>query len=157
MLYAVCIYLRRGGEEEVKEAGDLARIFKDGMEAARGGNAQREYKHERNNHHNGLHEVGRRFGKEAAEERVQQHEQRADDHHELVVLAKQLGEQLAAGDQAAGRVYRKEYQDEQGGDGHDYLVLLVEAVGQKVRHSDGIACCKRVAAQRLCDDEPVEV
>ena len=33
----------------------------------------------------------------------------------------------------------------------------LEAVGEKVRHSDGIACCKRVAAQRLCDDEPVEV
>ena len=157
MLYAVCIYLRRGGEEEVKEAGDLARIFKDGMEAARGGNAQREYKHERNNHHNGLHEVGRRFGKEAAEERVQQHEQRADDHHELVVLAKQLGEQLAAGDKAATGIYGEKYQNEHRRDGHDDLFLFVEAVGQKVRHSDGIACCKRVAAQRLCDDEPVEV
>lgn len=129
MLYAVCIYLRRGGEEEVKEAGDLARIFKDGMEAARGGNAQREYKHERNNHHNGLHEVGRRFGKEAAEERVQQHEQRADDHHELVVLAKQLGEQLAAGDKAAAGIYGEKYQNEHRRDGHDDLFLFVEAVG----------------------------
>jgi hypothetical protein len=127
------------------------------MEAARGGNAQREYKHERNNHHNGLHEVGRRFGKEAAEERVQQHEQRADDHHELVVLAKQLGEQLAAGDKAAAGIYGEKYQNEHRRDGHDDLFLFVEAVGQKVRHRDGIACCKRVAAQRLCDDEPVEV
>ena len=125
MLYAVCIYLRRGGEEEVKEAGDLARIFKDGMEAA--------------------------------EERIQQHEQRADDHHELVVLAKQLGEQLAAGDKAAAGIYGKKYQNEHRRNGHDDLFLFVEAVGQKVRHSDGIACCKRVAAQRLCDDEPVEV
>ena len=77
--------------------------------------------------------------------------------YQMIFLAKQLGEQLAAGDKAAAGIYGEKYQNEHRRDGHDDLFLFVEAVGQKVRHSDGIACCKRVAAQRLCDDEPVEV
>ena len=42
--------------------------------------------------------------------------------------------QLTAGDKAACRIYRKEYENEERGNSEDYLLLLMITVAEKIRY-----------------------
>lgn len=104
-----------------------------------------------------MNEVGHHHRQVAAHHGVDEHDHRADDHHDVVVETEQRGEQLAHGHEAAAHVHAEEHQDDHGRDGGDHALLVMETLGEEVRNGDGIAGHYRVAAQSPGHKLPVEI
>ena len=75
----------------------------------------------------------------------------------MVGVAEQAGEQLAAGDKAAGGIDGKENENEYRRDHQNDLFLLVETVAQKVGHGDGVTGDHGVGVEPAGHQQPVEV
>ena len=157
LLDAVCVGDGLGDLGEGEVAGDALGVFNDLTEAAGVDDAAHHHAHQRGDHDHGLHEVGGALRQKAAQNRIQQHEQGAHDHHGVVGVAKEAGEELAAGDEAAGGVNRKENEDEQGGDHQNDLLFLTETVAQEVGDGDGVAGDHGVGVEPAGHQQPVEV
>ena len=145
-----------GGGEQTQKSGDFLRVFDHRAQTARGNDAEDNHEHERRNHDNGLHEVGRALREEPAEEGVGQHEQRRYNDHGVIARPEELAKELAAGHEAAARIRREEDDDHYGGNGHQHALVLMEPAGEEVRNRDGVRN-DAVAAEALGDDQPVEV
>ena len=147
----------RSDAEKVQETRDGTGIVQHGVQAARGHCARNDNDNQRHNHDDGLHKIRSAFRQKTADNRVYQHEHRADNHHGHIVQAKQRGKQLAAGDQAACRIHCEEYKDEKGGNRHHQLALFMEAVGKKLRQRNGVARLFAVPAQPFGGNQPVHI
>ena len=107
-------------------------------------------------HDDRLDQARNRGGEEAAHGAVADDNGGGDQHRAHVTHVKQVGEELAAGGEAGGRVGHEEDDDDQGRDAFDQTALVAEAVGEEIGDRDRAELC-RVAAQAPCDDKPVEI
>ena len=112
---------------------------------------------QRDEHERSLNEVGRTDGGKAAEQGVEQDDDHADDQTADVGKVKDGVQQLCAGDEARRRVDDEEEHDEDGGNQGDDPLFVVEAVRQELGNRNRVPAHLRVAAERLCNDKPVEV
>ena len=144
------------GRGEIEVAGDLLGVGDDGVPAAGGVDAEYEHDDKRYRHNDALNKARDGCCHEAAGRAVDDDDGSADYHGGHVVEAEEAVEELAAGGKARGRIGHEEDYDRQRAESLDYLGVVAEAAGKEIRHGYSVDA-RGVAAQALCDDEPVEI
>ena len=148
------LYVGAGGQAQI--AGDLPGVCEDAVPAA--GRADAEYHNddEGEDHDKALDEAGDGGRLEAAAGGVGHDDDGAYEHRGNIACAEQSAEKLAAGGKAGGGVGHIEDDDKYRADGLYYLGVVMKALGYEIGNGQSIDL-DRVAAQALCDEQPVEI
>ena len=148
--------LNAGGRGHAEVAGDGLGVCNDVFPAADGVDAEDEDDRQSKDHYKALHKARYRRCLEAAACGVCYDYGSAYYHGGNVVISEQSSEKLAAGREAGSCVGNVENDDGYGAYKLDELGVIVEAAGYVLGQSQR-AQPHRVAAQALCNEQPVEI
>ena len=133
ILDAVGIDLRRSCLHHREIAGDVGEERRGVLDATCHGDGADDDDRQGKEHEAALHEVGCDNREVAADHRVEEYDDGAEDHHNCVVHAKERVEELAAGDEAAARIDAEEDENDDGGNRAHNVLVIVKAVGVEAR------------------------